>query len=129
MLRRMMCLALFSLALAPAAAPAGGWSLAASEDRFQRVDDRDAFVELMRRGTLNRFGISLKVEPDGRIEGRAFGRDVSGAWNWRDGFFCRDLNWGSTELGPNCQEVLVSGRLVRFTSDEGSGRFADLRLE
>ena len=117
-----------SVLLASSAA-AEEWSLASASSEFQRVDDRAVFVDLMEQGTLRRFGIKLKVEPDGRIEGRAFGRKVTGVWDWREGYFCRDMAWGSTEIEANCQEVRVSGDLVRFTSDQGQGRFADLRLD
>ena len=127
MLRRAALFVLF--AVLPGLAAAEGWSLAASGAEFRRIDDRESFVRIVEQGTLSRFGITLRVVPDGRIEGRAFGRDVTGQWDWRQGYFCRDLDWGSTELGQNCQEVRVSGRLVRFTSDQGKGRFADLRLE
>ena len=121
-----MCLA---LALWPAAALSEGWALAEKGAEFERVEDRDRFVQIISQGSLNRFGMTLVVQPDGRIDGRAFGRDVSGKWQWRDGYFCRDLSWGSRDLGPNCQEVKVSGEMVRFTSDQGSGDFADLRLK
>lgn len=127
MLRRALILC-FALMM-PVAAVAEGWALASPDAEFRRVQDRETFVDIVRQGKLNRFGISLEVSPDGRISGRAFGVNVSGAWDWREGYFCRDLNWGATDLGPNCQEVQVSGRLVRFTSDEGKGRFADLRLD
>ena len=126
MVRRIL-IALSLLTASPSLA--GEWSLASSNAEFQRVDDRNVFVNLMEQGTLKRFGIQLKVEPDGRIQGRAFGRKVTGAWAWREGYFCRDMAWGSTELEANCQEVRVSGDLVRFTSDQGRGRFADLRLD
>ena len=105
------------------------WSLAPSGTEFRRVGDRDSFVEIVSSGQLSRFGIKLRVEPDGRIEGRAFGVQVSGSWQWQDGYFCRDLAWGRTDLGPNCQEVTVAGNLVRFTSDRGKGDFADLKLD
>lgn len=118
-----------SAMLLPAAAHAEGWALAKAGTEFERVEERDRFVEIISQGSLNRFGMTLVVAPDGRIGGRAFGRDVTGQWQWRDGFFCRDLYWGSRNLGPNCQEVKVSGEMVRFTSDEGTGDFADLRLE
>lgn len=119
----------FALAVWPAAALSEGWALAEKGAEFERVEDRDRFVQIISKGSLNRFGMTLVVQPDGRIGGRAFGRDVSGQWQWRDGYFCRDLYWGSRDLGPNCQEVKVSGEMVRFTSDEGSGDFADLRLK
>lgn len=117
-----------SFVMMASSAMAEGWALTSS-DAFERVSDRSTFVTIMEQGTLNRFGITLNVEPDGRITGKAFGRNVTGAWDWRDGYFCRDLNWGNTSLEANCQEVKVSGRMVRFTSDQGKGAFADLQLK
>ena len=117
------------LALSPVAALAEGWSLADSGAEFRRIDNRAKFVELVGEGELTRFGVAVKVEPDGQIRGRALGRSVTGAWDWRGGYFCRDLFWGSRGLGTNCQSVAVSGQIVRFTSDEGRGPFADLKLE
>jgi len=100
----------------------------ASAEQFDKVDDRDAFVSLIKDRKLTRLGIRLTVTPSGQIVGRAFGRDVSGAWQWRAGYFCRDLYWGQRDLGANCQEVKVQGATVRFTSDRGAGDFADLYL-
>lgn len=104
------------------------WAMVSDASTFKPVKDRDQFVQIVSQGTLSRFGIKLNVKPDGEIDGRAFGRDVSGAWDWRDGYFCRDLFWGTREVGANCQEVKISGNTLRFTSDQGEGRFADLRL-
>ncbi|WP_101067518.1 dihydrodipicolinate reductase [Roseovarius salinarum] len=100
----------------------------AAAEGFDKVDDRDRFISLVDGRKLTRFGIRLAVTPDGEIAGRAFGRDVSGAWRWRSGYFCRSLYWGSTDLGPNCQAVKVQGRTLRFISDRGQGQSADLRL-
>ena len=113
----------------PLAASSEAWSLVPNGTQFQRVGDRDTFVRIVSQGELKRFGIKLEVRPDGRIGGRAFGRKVTGAWQWRDGFFCRELFWGAWEVGANCQEVKVSGKMVRFTSDRGAGDFADLQLQ
>lgn len=111
------------------AANADTWGMVEDESSFQPIRDRDQFVQIVSQGTLSRFGIKLTVEPDGRIDGRAFGAKVRGAWNWQDGFFCRDLYWGQRDLGANCQEVKVSGDTLRFTSDQGTGQYADLRLQ
>ncbi len=100
----------------------------AHADGFKNVTNRDTFVSLMNGRELTRFGINLVVTPDGRIDGRAFGREVTGAWRWQNGYFCRDLYWGSRDLGPNCQMVKLQGRTVRFISDKGTGQFADLVL-
>lgn len=116
-----MRFAVLALAAALLATPAAA-------DPFDKVDERDDFVSLIKDRKLTRFGIRLTVTPSGQIVGRAFGRNVSGAWQWRAGYFCRDLYWGQRDLGANCQEVKVQGATVRFTSDRGTGEFADLYL-
>lgn len=103
-------------------------SSALASQEFQTVREQSRFVELVAGKQLTRFGISLNVTPDGEIRGRAFGRPVTGRWQWSDGYFCRDLFYGERDLGANCQEVKVNGRTVRFTSDRGQGIFADLTL-
>ncbi|HAW45719.1 MAG TPA: dihydrodipicolinate reductase [Roseovarius sp.] len=113
-----LVLVLLGLLVAPMAAQA----------EFAQVTERDRFVSLIEGRDLTRFGIRLEVTPDGRIRGRAFGRDVSGAWRWAQGYFCRDLYWGSMELGANCQAVRQRGDTLRFISDQGTGRYADLYL-
>ncbi|MEM9342854.1 MAG: dihydrodipicolinate reductase [Pseudomonadota bacterium] len=118
-----------AIALLPFSANATeGWSLAPDGTQFQRIAGKGTFVRIIQQGDLSRLGIRLKVRPDGQITGRAWGRNVTGQWSWRDGYFCRNLFWGKREVGPNCQEVKVGGNMVRFTSDRGNGDFADLRL-
>ena len=97
-------------------------------DDFDRIESRDEFVQVVTGRALTRFGITLNVSAEGAIEGRAFGRPVTGAWRWDGGFFCRDLAFGDESLGPNCQVVEKRGEVVRFTADEGRGDYADLRL-
>lgn len=96
---------------------------------YEPIRDQSEFLGVVTQGELTRMGIRLTVSPQGEIDGRAFGRDVTGSWSWEDGYFCRDLFWGQTELGYNCQEVARDGRSVRFTSDKGTGESASLRLE
>ncbi|MEM7472804.1 MAG: dihydrodipicolinate reductase [Pseudomonadota bacterium] len=108
---------LASLLFAPLAAQA-----------FDKVDTRDEFLSLVDGKTLRLTGIRVEVMPSGQIKGRAFGRGVKGAWQWRDGFFCRSLYWGSRDLGPNCQEVRAEGAKIRFTSDRGQGQYAVLNI-
>lgn len=95
---------------------------------FAAVTERDGFVSLVQGRDLTRFGIRLTVSPDGQIRGRAFGRDVTGAWRWNGDYFCRDLYWGDMDLGPNCQAVRLKGDTIRFISDQGTGQYADLYL-
>jgi hypothetical protein len=103
-------------------------ALPAYADGFSQISNKQQFVSLVDGRKLVRFGIDLGVTPEGEIMGRAFGREVTGNWDWRSGYFCRDLYWGSRELGANCQAVKIQGNTVRFISDMGTGEHADLRL-
>ncbi|MGP1356096.1 dihydrodipicolinate reductase [Roseicyclus sp.] len=101
----------------------------AQAEAFAVVASEDTFVSLVEGRELRRFGIRLTVMPNGRIEGRAFGTPVTGQWDWDGGFFCRDLFWGNEDLGFNCQLVQVNGETLRFTTDQGTGIYADLTLQ
>ncbi len=114
-----LCLA----ALLPAAS--------ATANTFVPLTDEAAFVQLVdgREMTLGLFGIRLAVTPDGRIAGRAAGWDITGTWAWQDGLFCREMDWGGSEIPYNCQLVEVQGEdRIRFTVDAGAGRAATLTL-
>lgn len=105
-------------------------ALPAAASEFERVQDRDNFVSLIKDRSLTRFGISLRVSQNGEITGRAFGKDISGDWSWNQGYFCRDLFADGDVLDiENCQTVKVRGNTLRFTSDRGQGDSADLRLK
>ncbi len=95
----------------------------------QVIGDRATFLGLVENRTLTRMGIRLQVGADGSIAGDAFGRPVTGAWRWSGSYFCRDLVYGSRNLGSNCQVVELRGDRLRFIADEGRGQSADLRLE
>jgi len=72
--------------------------------------------------------VQLQVLESGEITGKAFGRGVTGTWDWRDGFFCRSMTWGDRELEYNCQQVKKEGTSLIFTSDKGGGRSATFSL-
>lgn len=116
---RLTVLALLSAVLA---APA-------QADGFAKISDRGDFMSVVDGRDLKRFGISLNVTADGKISGSAFGRNVAGAWQWNNGYFCRDLFWGARDLGPNCQTVKVQNGTIRFIADQGRGDYADFALK
>ena len=103
-------------------------STGAALAEFEKVTDRNQFVQLVNGKTLQRPLVKLRVSADGAIAGNGAGWDVNGNWSWKDGFFCREIFWGGDALGYNCQEVRANGREIRFTSDKGAGQSADFRL-
>lgn len=95
---------------------------------FQKIEDERTFRAIVAGKTLKRPLIRLQVRPEGTIKGRGAAWDVTGQWNWRGGYFCREMNWRDRDIAYNCQEVRVQGDRIRFTSDRGQGDYADFRL-
>ncbi|MEL6607627.1 MAG: dihydrodipicolinate reductase [Pseudomonadota bacterium] len=111
-------------AVALGALMAAGFAIAPkAATAMEKIDDRAAFMATLGGRSLNirLYGLELRVLDDGRIIGRAAGRDVSGAWTWEAGYFCRSMMWGAREIPYNCQEVRAEGDRMRFTSDRGTG--------
>lgn len=102
----------------------------AAAEGFVRIADRETFLDTVagRELRYGMFGIALRVLPDGRIDGEAMGWGVTGTWEWRDGYFCRELDWSGTRIPANCQLVEANGNRVRFTVDRGAGRSAAFAL-
>lgn len=98
---------------------------------YQPVRDKSDFLSLMEGRTLNLglFRVSLSVLPDGRIDGSALGWPVTGSWEWKDGYFCREMDWSGTPIPFNCQLVEARGEEnMRFTVNQGEGESATFRL-
>lgn len=103
---------------------------AAASD-FVPVEDKSEFLALVegRDLRIGLYNLTLKVLPDGQIRGRALGWDISGTWAWRDGYFCREMDWSGMEIAYNCQLVEArGGEVMRFTVDRGKGDSASFRL-
>ena len=95
---------------------------------FSKVESAAEFKRLIGGKTLTRPWVKLTVGTNGAIAGKGAAWAISGRWTWKDGFFCRSLEWGGDDLGYNCQEVKAFGTKIRFTSDQGSGDSADFSL-
>jgi hypothetical protein len=119
MLRAMMTVLLL-------AAPVG-----AGANDFEPVKDKDDFLSLVQNRELRigLYSLSLNVLPDGQIKGSALGWDITGNWQWRDGYFCREMDWSGMPIEYNCQLVEAQGaERMRFTVDKGAGDSATFRL-
>ena len=97
----------------------------------ERIFDRSTLLDVVSGKVLilRLFGIKLKIMEDGRIEGKAMGRDVVGDWEWQDGFFCRSMFWGERDIGYNCQEVSINNKKIKFISDRGLGASAKFLIK
>ena len=99
---------------------------------FAPVKEKAEFVSLIegRDLRIGMFALTLKLSADGRIEGSALGSPITGSWAWKDGYFCREMDWSGTAISYNCQLVEVRGMdRMRFTVDRGAGDSASFDLE
>ena len=92
------------------------------------VTKTQRFIELVTSKTLRRPLNRLQVSANGTISGAGAFQKASGNWTWQDGYFCRSLRWGRSDLPYNCQQVIVDGDSLRFTSDRGAGDSAAFKL-
>ena len=95
---------------------------------YQQITTKADFVALVSGKSLVRPLVKIQVTPNGKIAGTGAAWEITGNWQWKSGFLCRDLNWGGDELGYNCQSVETDGAKVRITSDKGTGDSAVFSL-
>jgi hypothetical protein len=103
----------------------------AAADSFEPVKEKDRFLDLVQNRELRigLYNLSLSVRPDGSIAGSALGWDITGNWTWKDGYFCREMDWSGMPIDYNCQLVEAQGaEKLRFTVDQGRGDSATFRL-
>ncbi|THD83847.1 dihydrodipicolinate reductase [Aliigemmobacter aestuarii] len=105
--------------------------LPARADTPAAVRDKSTFLKLVdgRALEIGLYRLTLKVKGDGKIEGRALGWDITGNWGWKDGLFCREMDWSGKVIPYNCQLVEAVGPdRLRFTADAGQGQSAVFRI-
>ena len=98
---------------------------------FEPVREKAAFLTLVqdRELRIGLYNLSLNLLPDGQIKGSALGWDITGTWQWQDGYFCREMDWSGMAIDYNCQLVEAEGAdRLRFTVDKGAGDSATFRL-
>lgn len=102
----------------------------ATAQAYYRISDRTTFVNTVDGKDLKiaLYRLTLNVNANGSINGRAAGWDIVGSWSWEGGYFCRDMDWSGYPIKYNCQLVELSEDRIRFTVDQGAGDDAVLRI-
>ena len=97
---------------------------------FRAVQERGEFLEIVTGRTLVLTRpfiarpIEIQVLRNGELSGEARGSVVTGVWQWTNGRFCREMDWGGSEVGYSCQAVSKDGGTLKFVSDRGLFRTA-----
>ena len=62
----------------------------------------------------------VTIRKNGSIKGKFGGKQLKGAWEWRDGAWCRTLTTHSKN--SDCQQWEVNGNQFRVTRERGKGK-------
>ena len=106
-------------------------ALPAYANDFAKVTEKSAFLKLIDGHDLRigMFNLTLQLRKDGTIKGSALGWDITGSWDWKDGYFCREMDWSGKAIDYNCQLVEAKGEeKLRFTVDKGTGDSASFDI-
>ena len=106
-------------------------ALPAYANDFAKVTDKSEFLKLVdgRDLRIGMFNLTLQLRKDGTISGSALGWEITGSWVWKDGYFCREMDWSGKAIDYNCQLVEAQGaEKLRFTVDKGDGDSASFDL-
>lgn len=106
-------------------------ALPAYANDFAKVSDKSEFLKLVdgRDLRIGMFNLTLRLNKNGTINGSALGWDITGSWDWKDGYFCREMDWSGKAIDYNCQLVEARGtEKLRFTVDKGTGDSASFDI-
>lgn len=106
-------------------------ALPAHANDFAKVSDKSEFLKLVdgRDLRIGMFNLTLRLNKNGTINGSALGWDITGSWDWKDGYFCREMDWSGKAIDYNCQLVEARGNeKLRFTVDKGTGDSASFDI-
>jgi hypothetical protein len=106
---------LFVAALAiPSAVEAQNWQRITTAEQFQ--------TNVVGREIVTTEGNRFTSHADGRVTGQWAGQPMVGAWQWHQGFWCRNVRVGNNpETGTDCQLIELSGNQIRSTREQGRG--------
>lgn len=92
----------------------------AMADGFKRIETEADFRKLIVNKKLTLGENHVVIRKNGNLKGNFNDEDLKGAWQWRDGFWCRTLSTHSKDT--DCQTVEVMGNQMRGTRQRGKGK-------
>lgn len=91
-----------------------------SAQGFTRIESESQFLELAVGKTLYLGDTTALALADGRLIVMFKGKEITGSWAWKDGYFCRVLQSYSTK--EDCQLWEYDGEGFQVTRDKGAGK-------
>ena len=98
-------------------------------DSYKRIKFEADFRAQVVGKTITFDGGTAVINADGTTNGTITGKGAYyGAWQWNNGYYCRNLVIEGSETGTNCLKVETTGDMVRMTYDQGKGRVIEARM-
>ncbi|MDD9724565.1 hypothetical protein PVV74_03755 [Roseovarius sp. SK2] len=104
-------------------------ALPASASDFERVETKAEFDRvIVGRKAVASWGWVIS-QPNGTVVGQVDGEKAAGSWEWKNGFWCRTISFGSKDMPHDCQAVFHKGSTAIFIRDKGQGDQVVLTLQ
>ncbi len=88
----------------------------------EEIKGKQEFIELVSDKKLVLDNSWVRILRNGTVEGKGPDQgDITGTWEWKGRYYCRDIVIDGETLPPDCQTVTIEGNIVTFTHKEGSG--------
>lgn len=97
-----------------------GLMAAPAQADFKRITSEADFRKAAVGKTLWLDKNYFTVRRRGTLDGNFGGTKIKGAWEWRDGFWCRTLT--EPRQNSDCQLWEVDGKSFRATRNKGKGK-------
>ncbi|WP_170468193.1 hypothetical protein [Ruegeria arenilitoris] len=96
--------------------------LAATSVVAEEIEDQQKFIDLVVGKKLVQGETWVKILKDGKVEGQGpKAGDISGTWEWKGRYYCRNINIEEVAMPRDCQVVTIDQDKVTFTHKEGIG--------
>lgn len=119
MLGKIVCATVFGIILATGAT--------ASE--FKRIETKAEYLNVVAGKRMVAEWGWVTAAADGNLTGKVNGQAAQGKWDWKNGFWCRTISFGSTNMPRNCQAIFVSGDNLVSIRDKGQGKQTRMKIK
>lgn len=98
------------------------FGLAVTQASAEEIESKNKFLELVADKKLTQGETWVKILKDGVVEGKGpEAGKISGTWEWKGKYYCRDIVIDDVPLPHDCQAVSITGDSVTFAHKDGSG--------
>lgn len=85
-----------------------------------RISTEDQFLATVAGKTISNSDTTISIKHNGTITGVTHGNEISGTWEWRDGFWCRTITEPAV-TPEDCQVWEITQSQLVITREKGAG--------